>query len=694
MVAVIPTSDTFASVLLGIPGSSASQATVLDGFPLAKKGQAARALSAAFISSLVGGIFGVLILTFLILFAYEIIHYIRSPAQFMLAVFGIALVGLLSGRSLLKGLLAAGMGIFFGLIGPGNLDGIVRLVGKNVEWLQSFSDFLALYFPADGRELRGPIEAFQRYLGNNGLGVAMIGLTMFAIPEITDLLRRDRPISESGTLGQGWRVGLQDWFRHKRLSLWNAFTGVLVGIVPGLGGSVVDWIAYGQTKALVAASGQDTSKFGHGDIRGVIGPESANNAKEGGGLIPTLLLGLPGSGSMAIFLGILGFFGLDAGLPMFQTIPLSASFQYGGTDLVVTGLMVTFFIAWTLMLANVMGTGLCFGLATPISHLTRIPFPILAPFLIVVLYFAIYKISGTIGYFSLLTFLGLGLLGVLMKRFRWSRPAFLIGFVLATPLETKFNFASQTLVRGNVTGVDIFLAGFILVCTLLALLVAMRLQCADRPDTRPAPAAGAEAEAGVAGFAGVVEPGETFKERLPFFCFVLFVAGLFLFALLEPLGYGRPIYSFGKNVTDAQMPHFLGLLMFPLALFGLFQVLWGRSSSSSFIEDEEFLHRRLPHTPLWQAYGWVVLYLPFVAVLGFLIGTAAYASLFFFKKCAFGSLGRTYLTLGLVAFFIFLCDLLNPFLLTGLLGVVLSQFAFAEPLLSYLQTPQFPFIPK
>ena len=117
LVAVIPTSDTFSSVLMGIPGSSASQATVLDGFPMAKQGQAARALSAAFISSLFGGIVGAIILTGFVLIARPLILLFGSAELFMLALFGLSMVAVLAGRSLPKGLAACAIGLLIGSIG-------------------------------------------------------------------------------------------------------------------------------------------------------------------------------------------------------------------------------------------------------------------------------------------------------------------------------------------------------------------------------------------------------------------------------------------------------------------------------------------------------------------------------------------------------------------------------------------------
>ena len=138
-----------------------------------------------------------------------------------------------------------------------------------------------------------------------GLKLVIVGLGVFAVPEIVALLRQDKSISRDSVLGGGWLEGIKDWWRNKLLSTRCAIIGVIVGIIPGLGGSVVDWIAYGHT----VQTTKDKSNFGSGEIRGVIGPESSNNAKEGGGLVPTLIFGIPGSGSMAVFIGAVALLG-------------------------------------------------------------------------------------------------------------------------------------------------------------------------------------------------------------------------------------------------------------------------------------------------------------------------------------------------------------------------------------------------
>jgi len=390
LVAVIPTSDTFASVLMGIPGSSASQATVLDGFPLAKKGEAARALSAAFASSLFGGLFGATILTAFILIARPIVLAFGLPEMLMITFLGLSMVAILAGRIPLKGVAAAGLGLMAGTIGEAAAGGSMRMATYDIPYL------------------------------TDGLELVIVGLGIFAIPEIVALLRQDRPISRSGGLGAGWLDGVRDWASNLFLSFRCAIIGVIVGIIPGLGGSVVDWIAYGHT----VQSARDKRRFGSGDVRGVIGPESSNNAKEGGGLVPTLIFGIPGSGSMAVFLGGLALLGYDAGPQMIQ----------GNLDL-------TYTIVWSLALANVFGAGLCIAFSGWIARLTTIRFTLLGPFLFMMIAFAAFQSNQSLG--DLIALFVVGLLGVFLRRFDWSRPAFLIGFVLSRQTENFINMARQ-----------------------------------------------------------------------------------------------------------------------------------------------------------------------------------------------------------------------------------------------------------
>ncbi|MEX0348187.1 MAG: tripartite tricarboxylate transporter permease [Paracoccaceae bacterium] len=393
MVAVVPTSDTFASVLMGIPGSSASQATVLDGFPMAKNGQAARALSAAFASSLFGGLVGATFLTVFILVARPIVLAFGLPEMLMITILGLSMVAVLAGRIALKGMAAAGLGLMIGTIGEADAGGSLRMATYDIPYL------------------------------TDGLKLVIVGLGIFAVPEIVSLLRQDRSIAKGASLGAGWFDGIKDWFANIWLSVRCSVIGVAVGVIPGLGGSVVDWIAYGHS----VQTTKDKSNFGKGEVRGIIGPESSNNAKEGGGLVPTLLFGIPGSGSMAIFIGAVALLG-------------SGEIEVG-PSMLKDNLDITYSIVWLLALANVVGTILCIAASGGIAKLTTIRFTYLAPFLFMLISFAAFQ-SGQ-NFEDLLALFTIGLIGIFLRRFDWSRPAFLIGFVLSNPVEKFTNQAFQ-----------------------------------------------------------------------------------------------------------------------------------------------------------------------------------------------------------------------------------------------------------
>ena len=381
MAAVIHTSDTFPSVLLGIPGSAGSQATIMDGYPLAQQGEAARALGAAFFVSMVGGVIGGLVLFGTLSIARPLVLALGSPELFMLTLLGLSMVGILSRAAPLAGLVSGFAGLGLGTVG----------VAPAVPTYRFTFDALYLF---------------------DGIPLPVLALGLFALPEMLDLLTRNEAIAKTTALGGSRLAGVKDAITHKWLVLRSAILGNVLGMIPGVGGSVVDWLIYGLT--------QQTSKvkdrFGKGDIRGVIGPESANNAKEGGALVPTLLFGIPGSGTTAMLLGGLILLGIQAG-PRMATENLD----------------VTLAIVWTLVIANVLGAAACFLLSGWVARVSLIPGRILVPFLLVLLTVAAYQSSRHWG--DILAFLVIGILGWFMKQVGWPRPPLLIGFVLAISAE-------------------------------------------------------------------------------------------------------------------------------------------------------------------------------------------------------------------------------------------------------------------
>ncbi|SOC37583.1 tripartite tricarboxylate transporter permease [Salinicoccus kekensis] len=383
MVAVIQTGDTFPSVLLGIPGTSGSQATIMDGYPLAQQGKAAKAMGAAFFSSLVGGVIGGIALFLTIPFAEPLITAFSSPELFMLTMLGLSMTGLLAGKSVFKGILAGLVGLLLGAIGSAPAVPEYRYT------------FDSLYL-------------------TQGLSLPVVAMAIFAFPIIITMLTDKKKVTEAAKLEGGALQGVMTSLKNKFLMARSAVVGVIIGFIPGLGGSVVDWIAYGFGKKTVK-----NNTFGEGDIRGVIAPESANNAKEGGSMIPTLLFGIPGSGTTAILLGGLTLMGLEA-----------------GPSMITTNLDVTLSIVWTLVFANIFGAILCLMLIRPISKLSTISGELIVPFLLVLLVIGAYQSSLSWG--DLVVFVLIGLFGYVMTILDWPRPPLLIGFVLAMSAERYY----------------------------------------------------------------------------------------------------------------------------------------------------------------------------------------------------------------------------------------------------------------
>lgn len=595
MVAVVPTSDTFASVLMGIPGSSASQATVLDGFPMAKKGEAARALSAAFASSLFGGLVGAFFLTAFILVARPIVLAFGLPEMLMITILGLSMVAVLAGRVALKGLAAAGLGMMVGTIGIADAGGSLRMATYDIPYL------------------------------TDGLQLVIVGLGIFAIPEIVSLLRQDRSISENSSLGAGWLMGVKDWFDNIWLSVRCSLIGVLVGIIPGLGGSVVDWIAYGHT----VQTTKDKSGFGKGNVRGVIGPESSNNAKEGGGLVPTLLFGIPGSGSMAIFIGAIALLG-------------SGEIEVG-PKMLKDNLDITYSIVWLLALANVFGTLMCIALSGGISRLTTIRFTYLAPFLFMLISFAAFQ-SGQ-NFEDLLALFGVGLIGIFLRRFDWSRPAFLIGFVLSNPVEKfsnqAFQIASFKFRRGFETGMDYLFSPIVIVLIIVTVISVVF-------GIRQAKSIMAE---------GDIQSG---SKRAPI-TFLLVITAYLIVAVLN----ANAIPDF--NMTDKIVPLVVGGISLACCLIVLVQMMRSPEGHVVFADKEVAGEDADAPYGLWSTLAWFAGLIAATWVVGFIIALAGFLITFLRVRAQAGWVKTLFLTVCGIGFICLMAGALNRDFPPGLL---------------------------
>lgn len=386
------TSGAITSVLLGVPSTAASQATVLDGYPMAKRGEAARALGAAFTSSAIGGVCGAAALGISLPLILPIIMAFESPEQFMLGLLGLAMVGSLSGQSIAKGAAAAMFGLLLATIGLPESQAIPRYT------------FGTLYL-----------------LDKLPLIPVLLGL--FAIPEVMELALKDVSIARTGGRDENRRGlldGVRDAFRHWWLVVRCSVIGAYIGMLPGLGASIVGWVTYAHAKQSV----KDNSQFGQGDVRGLLAPEAANNALRGGALIPTLTLGIPGSVGTAILMGALIMHGLRPGPSMLST-----------------ELPMTFSFVWMIAIASVVATLVLLKTVNQVARVALLPGQLVVPGVLLFVFMGAWLGGASIGaWISCAVF---GVIGFLMKRGGWPRPPVILALVLGEILERSFQVSMR-----------------------------------------------------------------------------------------------------------------------------------------------------------------------------------------------------------------------------------------------------------
>ena len=382
------TADTIPAILFGIPGSTSATATVMDGFPMAKKGEAERALGASFLSSGIGGLIGAFTVLATIPMIRPVILTFGNPEFFMTAILAIVMIALLTGGAPVKGLIAGCVGLMIGMIGVAPQTGVQR-------W------------------------TFDQLYLSDGIPLIPIALGVFAIPELVDMtlggggtkIAANAQITGTSTK---WR-GVKDVFEHWWLLVRSSFIGSWIGILPGIGSGSAIWLAYGHA----VQSSKDKDSFGKGDVRGVIAPEAANNASDAGDWCLTLAFGIPGSATMSLVLAAMLLLGLSPGPKM-----------------VTERLDLTLIIVWSLVLANLMATGLCFLFTKQLAGITKLPVHHLFPVLIVLIFLAAYQ--STTDWGDLVALLGFSAVGISMKRFGWPRPPLIVGIVLQRLAETYF----------------------------------------------------------------------------------------------------------------------------------------------------------------------------------------------------------------------------------------------------------------
>jgi putative tricarboxylic transport membrane protein len=385
------TAGDFTSIIFGIPGDGASSALVVDGHPMAKRGEGGRALSGNLLASTVGALFGAVALILAIPFVTPIVLSFGSPEFLMLTVLGLAFVGHVSGGRPLRGLVSGLIGLSISFIGLAPGTGAPRFTF-------------------------GSLSLWE------GVGVAAVALGLFAIPELLQLMNSRKGYRSDGITEakmEGVRRGLVDVWVHRWLVLRCSAIGTGIGLLPGMGGATSQWMAYGHA----VQSSPNKERFGKGAVEGCLGPGAANNSGLGGSLVPTVAFGIPGNVITALILGALIIHGIAPGPAML-------------TD----DLDLTLSFAWTVIIAQVLTFVVLFPFIRHTVKLGSMRTSILVPVLTVAVFFGAY-LEGGGQLFSLGVTLMVGLLAVTLVQLDWPRAPLILGLVLGPLMERYLNLS-------------------------------------------------------------------------------------------------------------------------------------------------------------------------------------------------------------------------------------------------------------
>ena len=414
------------AILFNIPGAAPSAATLLDGYPMARKGQASTAIACAASASAFGSTVGVVLLIALIPLLRPLILAVGPLELLLLTVWGLTTIALVSRGAVLKGLIAAGFGLVIGFAG------------------------------LDPRTAEARFTFGVEYL-NEGVPIVPALLGLFALAEVIDLYVSGRKtIAEEGAgaaLGGSVWEGLVTVFRYPGVFLKSSLIGMGVGMIPGIGGTVAAFIAYGQ------AAKADPESFGKGDVRGVLAPEAATDAKDGGSLVPMLAFGIPGSEGTAVLLTTLVLHGVTP-----------------GRELLESQLTLVFVLIWSLFLSNWLTSIIGLAIAPQLARFTVVPAYVLVPVITILSVLAAIAYRGSFD--DLLLAAAFGFVGYAMKIYGWPRVSLVIALVLAALFENNLHLTLRLLELGRIDPVErplaLALVGLLLGAVTWSMLRALR----------------------------------------------------------------------------------------------------------------------------------------------------------------------------------------------------------------------------
>ena len=377
------------AILINTPGTPHAAATMLDGHPLSEKGRTKAALKIALYASTFGGVFSALMLLFLGPQVARVAAQLGTAEYFMVCVFGLTIIAGVSGKSMIKGLISACLGLLISCVG---------------------SDPMTSYD-------RFTFGISRLYLGLD-LAVCLIGL--FALVEIMAKAekRLDRLNLDTTQIKDDGVITKAEYKRMARPVLLSSIIGVMVGIIPGTGASEASWFSYNTAKNM----SKHPEEFGHGSVEGIAAAESANNAVTGATLIPLLTLGIPGDGTVAIMLSALMINGLNPGLSLFTT---QGDIMYA--------------IMLGLILVNIFMLLQGKFLTSLFAKVVSIPQEILTPIIVIFCFAGAYSVNEN--YFDVGVALIFGMLAWILRKLELPPVPILLGLVLGGMTETNFRRA-------------------------------------------------------------------------------------------------------------------------------------------------------------------------------------------------------------------------------------------------------------
>lgn len=402
------------AILINTPGTPANAATMLDGYPMTKKGKAFKALTMALYASFVGGIISALILLFAAPNIAKITMHFGPPEYFSIAIFGLSIIASVSNKNIIKGLIGGIVGIFVAIIGQDSVSGVVR-------------------FTFGSSKLAGGIP----------LIVTLVGL--FALAELIskadyrpneDMSRKTKLKIDRET------VSFAEFKRCIKAMLVSTGIGTIVGATPGTGGGIAAFISYDQTKKMSKRG----DEFGTGEIEGVAASESANNATTGSTLIPLLTLGIPGDGCTAILLGALMLQGMVPGPSLFKDFP----------DTIYAIMVGLLFVNIFMLIIGKLFTRYY-------VNITRIPYELMSA--IIVIYCIAGTFSSEASTFHVLVSIIIGIVSFILRKLDFGVVPIILGVVLGSLVELNFR---RSMVLSN-NSMSIFISRpFSLIFLLLA----------------------------------------------------------------------------------------------------------------------------------------------------------------------------------------------------------------------------------